>query len=970
MPRIIFKCGYIKNNTEHAKNLLVYMGTREGVEKLPIDRKNQPATQKQIERIEDILSRFPDSVRLFEYEDYRNKSTLENASEFITAAIDHNLDQISHQEVYVNYIATRPRAEKLGTHGLFSDEDKPLVLSQAAEEVAQHTGNIWTPIISLRREDAARLGYDNAAAWMALLRKQRNIFAEQMKIAPENLRWYAAFHNERHHPHCHMIVYSVNHREGYVTKPAIEKMRSSLAREIFQQDLIQIYSEQTERRNTLTRQSRDALQDILVQMQSGVCENKVVENLLSKLAERLKHTSGKKQYGYLKASLKEIVDQIIDELAKDARVAEAYAKWYELRNEVLRTYKDELPDPLPLSQQKEFKSIKNMVIAEAMNINGHHFTFEGDENADELLNEEAVSAAEESDSPLSEEEQPPILNERLEDGEDIPSSAPKNSSRTDSGGDDSGEPYPHIAWSDRYKEARTFLYGSDDMEPDFEQALQLFLEEAKTGNALAMHDIGRMYADGLGLEIDEELSFSWYSKGLAAFLEIEGEKENCYVEYRIGKMYAAGLGTGQDYEEAAGWFDMAVSQNHKYAQYSLAGLFYRGQGVEQDFETAFDLYRRSARQHVPYASYELAKMYRDGIGTAKNSERAELNFKKAFLGFQKLEERSHDDKLQYRLGQMLYTGTGTEKDVPAAISYFEKAARLGNVHAQYMLGKIYLDTDSGHENAEKAILWLSKAADNGSSLAQYALGKLYRDGSHVEKDMEKAVALFTLSAEQNNQYATYALGRLYLAGEGIPRDVDAAVKWLTVSADLGNQFAQYTLAKLYMAGEDIPKNIPKAVELFTKSAEQNNSFAQYQLGKLYLLGEDVPKDIDAAIKWLTLSAEQGNQYAQYVLGKGYLMGHEVPRDREAAIHWLTLAAEQGNIYAKFLLDHLDSFRDPSPFLAATRLLHHLSRIFKEEQSKLPSNPGMQVDSKLRRKLRQKKMAQGHAPDDHELKQSY
>ncbi|MHB1392623.1 MAG: MobP3 family relaxase [Clostridia bacterium] len=969
MPRIIFKCGYIKNDPQHAENLLVYMGTREGVEKLPQNRKNQPATQKQIERIEDILSRFSDSVRLFEYEDYRNKPTLENASEFITAAIDHNLDQISHQEVYVNYIATRPRVEKLGTHGLFSDEDKPLVLSQAAEEIAQHTGNIWTPIISLRREDATRLGYDNAAAWMALLRKQRNIFAEQMKIAPENLRWYAAFHNEGHHPHCHMIVYSVNHREGYVTKPAIEKMRSSLAREIFQQDLIQIYPEQTERRNALTQQSRDALQDILVQMQSGVCENKVMEDLLSKLAERLKHTSGKKQYGYLKAPLKELVNQIVDELAKDARVAEAYAKWYKLRNEVLRTYKDELPDPLPLSQQKEFKSIKNMVIAEAMNIGGHHFTFEGEENAD-IFNEETVSEAEESDFLLTEEEYPLVLNERIEDGEDISPSIPENSSPTDSAKNDSGEPHLHIAWSERYKEARAFLYGSDDIEPDFEQALQLFLEEAETGNALAMHDIGRMYADGLGVKIDKALSFSWYSKALTAFLEIEGEKENRYVEYRIGKMYAAGLGTEQDYGEAAGWFDMAVSQNHKYAQYSLAGLFYRGQGVEQDFEIAFDLYRRSARQHVPYASYELAKMYRDGIGTAKDSEKAELHFKEAFLGFQRLEEQSHDDKLQYRLGQMLYTGTGTERDVPAAISYFEKAARLGNVHAQYMLGKIYLDTDSGHENAEKAILWLTKATDNGSSLAQYALGKLYRDGSHVEKNFEKAEELFTLSAEQDNQYAAFALARLYLAGEGIPKDVDAAVKWLMASADLGNQFAQYTLAKLCMTGEDIPKNIPKAVELFTKSAEQNNSFAQYQLGKLYLLGEDVPKDINVAIKWLTLSAEQENQYAQYVLGKLYLMGHEVPRDREAAVRWLTLSAEQGNIYAQFILGHLDSFRDPSPFLAATRLLHHLSRIFKEEQSKLPSSPGMQVDSKLRRKLRQKKVAQGHAPDDYGLKQSY
>ncbi len=968
MPRIIFKCRYLKK-AEHLKNLVVYVATREGVEKIPPRSRTLPAAKKQQRLIADILERFSDAADLFEYEDYLKQPTVENASAFISAALDQNLDQLVHQEVYVNYIATRPRAERLGTHGLFSDDDAPPVLSKVAEEVGGHAGNVWTPIISLRREDAERLGFDNAAAWMALLRKQRNMFAEQMKIAPENLRWYAAFHNEGRHPHCHMIVYSVNPREGYVTKPAIEKMRSGLARDIFQQDLIQIYSEQTMRRNTLTRRSHDALKDILAQIQSGVCENTVIEELLSRLAQRLRPTTGKKQYGYLKAPLKELVNQIVDELAKDARVAEAYAKWYELRNEVLRTYKDELPDPLPLSQQKEFKSIKNMVIAEAMNIGGHHFTFVGDEAAD-ILNEETVSSAEESDSEMPEEDRLPVMDEAPEDGEDIPSSAVEGSFRSDFDETDSGEPHHHIAWSDRYKEARALLYGSNDMEPDFGRVLQLFKEEAEAGNALAMHDLGRIYADGLGVEMDKAFSFIWYKKALSAFLDIEAEKENRYVEYRIGKMYVAGLGTEQNYEEAAGWFDMAISRNHKYAQYSLADLFYRGQGVEQDFETAFNLYRRSARQRVPYASYELAKMYRDGIGTAKNTEKAERHFEEAYIGFRRLEEQSHDDKLQYRLGQMLYTGTGTEKDVSAAVIYFEKAARLGNVHAQYMLGKIYLDSDGGHENAEKAIMWLTKAADNGSSLAQYALGKLYRDGSHVEKDMEKAAALFTLSAEQENQYAAYALGRLNLAGEDIPRDVNVAVKWLTVSADLGNQFAQYALAKLYLTGGDIPKNIPSAAELFTKAAEQNNSFAQYQLGKLYLLGEDVPKDIEAAVKWLTASAEQGNQYAQYVLGKLYLMGHEVPRDREAAVRWFTLSAEHGNACARYFLNHMDSFSNPFLCLAATRLLHHLSRIFRDEQKRLSGSPGMQTDSKLRRKIREKKIAQGHAPDDHELKQTY
>lgn len=964
MPRIIFKCGYIKNDPEHAKNYAVYIGTREGVEKLPEKRKNQPATQKQVERIEDILSRFPDSIRLFEYEDYKNNPTLENASEFITAAIDHNLDKISHQEVYVSYIATRPRAEKMSAHGLFSDGDEPLVLSQAAEEVAQHTGNIWTPIISLRRGDAARLGYDNAAAWMALLRQQRNMFAEQMKIAPENLRWYAAFHNEGHHPHCHMIVYSVNHREGYLTKSGIEKIRSSLATEIFQQDLLQIYTEQTLQRGALTEQSREALRDILMKMQSGACDNPVMEDLLSRLAERLKHTSGKKQYGYLKAPLKSMVDQIVDELAKDERVAKAYAQWYELRNEVLRTYRDELPEPLPLSSQKEFKSIKNMVIAEAMNIGSHHIFFEGDEPITEAVFEPYLEDAG-ADSEVPEEEIQPVGDEAPENDEDGMHSGQEHTLPADSGGD--GFVKPYIKWSDRYKEARRFLYGTDEIEPDFGEALRLFLAEAEDGNALAMHDLGRMYSVGLGVEMDSGIAFSWYEKALSAFQDIEAEKENIYVEYRIGKMYAAGLGTEQNYEEAVKWLEMAAFQNHKYAQYSLAGLYYRGQGVEQSFEGAFWLYRQSADQGVPYASYELAKMYRDGIGTAKNSEEAELQFEEAFCGFQILEKQSHDDKLQYRLGQMLYTGTGTEADVAAAVAYFEKAARLGNVHAQYMLGKIYLDADSGHQNVEKAIQWLTKAAEGGNSLAQYALGKLYRDGGHVEKDMEKAVALFTLSAEQDNSYAAYALGKLFLAGGDIPKDVEAVVKWLTASAGLGNQFAQYALAKLYLAGVDVPKNISKAVELFVKAAKQNNSFAQYALGKLYLLGEDVPKNVETAVEWLTLSAEQGNQYAQYALGKLYLMGREVPRDREAAIRWLTLSAEQGNIYAQFFLDHLDSFRDPSLFLASTRLLHRLARIFQGEERKLPAGPGMQTDSKLRQKIRQKKIAQGHASDDHEQK---
>lgn len=935
MPGIIFKCRYLKNAPKaHLSNLVDYVATREGVEKVSDSSQRLPVIKNQQQLISEILQKLPDTADLFEYEDYLKNPTRENASEFISIALENNLDLIGKKKNFVDYIAHRPRVEKLGTHGLFTDDGVPVILSQVAEEVSNHPGNVWTNIISLRREDAARLGYDSAKSWQALIRAQRNVIAENMKIAPENLRWYAAFHNESHHPHLHLIAYSINPKEAYVTKQGIENMRGSLAREIFRQDLMEIYEKQTERRNSLNKQSHEAMQVILSQINSGICNNKDIEELITHLAEKLKYTSGKKQYGYLKAPLKAVVDQIVDELAKDERVAKLYSSWYEMRNEVLSTYADKLPPPLPLSQQKEFKSIKNRVIAEALKIGSHPVTFESDE-----VNEESME--DHDDSAVTMDDVLPIIEESSSANE--PSADTNDDNRdfiADPLGEDTSDDNPqefqyHLKWSERYKEACEFLYGSDDdIEPDFAEAYRLFMEEAEIGNALAMYDLGRMHMDGLGVAMNKDAAQQWYAKALAAFFEVESDKSSPYLQYRIGKMYAAGLGATQDYVEAADWFHRAVAKNHKYAEYSLAGLYYHGYGVEQSYETAFDLYKKSARQKNPYASYELAKLYRDGIGAEKNMEKAAEHFQKAFIGFLDLEAQSKDDKLQYRLGQMFYTGTGTEKDIAAAITYFEKAAKLGNVNAQYMLGKIYLETDSEPENVEKALQWLSKAADNGNALAQYAMAKLYLKGSHVEMDIQKALELFIKSAEQKNQYAQYALGKLYLLGEDVPKDIKAAIKWLTASAD------------------------------------QNNQFAQYSLGKLYLSGKETERDIPTATQLLTASAEQGNQYAQYALGKLYLLGHDVKEDKEIAKHWLSLSAAQGNLYAQFFLERMDYFKEPSVLLSATKLMHHLGNIFHEEYKTMGGSPLLQVDRKLRKKLMEKKSAQGHAYNDHAPHQSY
>lgn len=305
MPRLIFKCPYPKpdqpRSDVHRENYVRYVATREGVDRLDSGKAALPATERQKEMVRQLLRDFPLCRGLFEYEDYLAAPTCGNASEFITRAIEDNADSLAKRENYVDYIAKRPRAERSGAHGLFTGADDPLVLSQVAEAVASHPGNVWLHIISLRREDAARLGYDNAANWKQLLTSYAPQFAKAMKIPLSQFRWYAAFHDESHHPHVHMVYYRTDGKSGFLDKGGIARIKSGLAREIFRQDLTEIYQRQTWQRDALTLESQDVLRQLIDQMRSGTLESPSIERLMLELAERLKNTSGKKRYGYLKA---------------------------------------------------------------------------------------------------------------------------------------------------------------------------------------------------------------------------------------------------------------------------------------------------------------------------------------------------------------------------------------------------------------------------------------------------------------------------------------------------------------------------------------------------------------------------------------------------------------------------------------------------------------------------------------------
>lgn len=699
MAKLVTKFKYLKPS--EGRNLggyVKYIATREGVHKIDDTGKLAPATVKQKQFIEKLLKDFPDSQEMLEYEDYLKEQTVGNASEFITRVLEDNAYEVMNTKTYADYIATRPRAQRFGSHGLFTDDGVQVKLSKVSEELNLHGGNVWTVIISLRREDAERLGFNGGVRWRDMLRTQTETLATNLKIPMENLKWFAAFHNESHHPHVHLIAYSSVEHEGFLTKQGVKNLRSSLANDIFAQDLLCLFEKQTEHRDALRKESRIRIEKIITEMNLGNYDNPKVEELLLKLADRLSKTSGKKVYGYLKADVKAIVDSIVDEIEKDQKISELYNLWYEQTEEIKRTYTEAVPSRVPLSQNKEFKSIRNAVIQEAMQImSGKYDT---DINELPLTMVQVENTSEESNA----SENVYIENEyRSYNG--------RNKKET--------------WWTDEYKKARFYYYGTKDIPSDFQKAFELMEREAEKGNGFAMHDLAKMYLQGHGCEKDEELSQEWFTKTYEAFIKQEARtKFNDYLQYRIGKLYSFGYGVEQNYQKAAEWYQKAVNAFNPFASYALGSLYRRGQGVEQDDHKAFSLYKRAANnQRFPnaYAAYELGRMCEKGIGTEQDLQASGEWYKQAYEGFLKIEETMSDEKIYYRLGQMNMNGIGTQVDYEKAKQYYEKAAELENIDALYGLGRLYLEKDYEFRDRETAIAYLTQAAEQGHEYAEKLL---------------------------------------------------------------------------------------------------------------------------------------------------------------------------------------------------------------------------------------------------------
>ena len=558
--------------------------------------------------LRDLLSDFPEAKRYLEYEDYTANPTVENASELISTIIERNADVIGNRQNFVGYMAMRPGVQKRGSHGLFNEKDEPIILDRVANEIANHKGNVWSHVISLRREDAIRLGYDNSEAWRQLVMRHISDIAKNQKISLCNLKWYAAFHDTTHHPHIHLLVYSENTKEGFLTNEGINKIRSAFANDIFKDDLQSIYQEQTLSRDELKAVSKTEFKSIVRKVQQGGFENPLLENFIRKLYSQLQNVKGKKVYGYLPPDVKETVNSIFSELAKDNNIRQLYEKWCSLESLKYKSYTQKEKELPPLVDNKVFQPVRNMIIRTVLDMNYPVIDVEIEEPepteqfanddfyVDILLKFDESEQSENDKVTFSDNDEPTaedfIWSNENEVTVDIEDYEPQSKY--------------YLKWSTAYKEACKIIYNKQSKLEDFKKAEQLLLSESKSGNVLAIHDLGKLYStDKLGAK-DEEKSFAFYQEALQGFMEIEPDSDfmfpyepkfdgqimkpvnmRSYVWYRICKMHCYGLGTEQDYAQSFEWFLKSAQEGNKFAQYSLANLYYYGNGVEKDLSQAF-----------------------------------------------------------------------------------------------------------------------------------------------------------------------------------------------------------------------------------------------------------------------------------------------------------------------------------------------------------------------------------------------
>ena len=573
MARLIVKSPYIKcgEGSAGAQGYLKYIGTRKHVELVP---DGHPPTQRQEQLIRKLLKDYPDAGDLPEYAGYAEWKTKVNASAFISRALELHWDTAQHSDVYMKYIATRPRAERIGSHGLFGDEEH-VDLDSVAKELEQYTGNVWTHIISLHRDDAVRYGYNHASAWRNLLLTHRNEIASAMHIPPKDFRWYAAFHDEGDHPHVHMMAWSAQAGQASLTKDGIRQIKSALTNDVFRYELNEVLEQKSVSRDALVQKAREALKDLIEQLRQGVCNHPDMEQKMQALSMELGSVTGKKSYGYLPKRLKKDVDEIVDQMERLPAVSKAYDHWLELQREVDSYYKDEKRPRKKLSEEKEFRAIKNAVIKEAEQLRMGIPTFEDRdfEKDDEHWNSsyasrdfwEIYESAIDIGSDPNAREAAVMELEKLAEQRDADA---------------------------QFMMGRLYRDGPIPI-PDWKKACFFFEQAARQGLPEAQYSLGKLLLSNDVEVRNPALGMQW--------LEQAAENGDAYAAYRAGKEYLLGEVVEKNEQKAVRFFRRAADGGNQYGQYMLGKMCLENGDQEQGLEWMW----RASQQGNAYARFFL-----------------------------------------------------------------------------------------------------------------------------------------------------------------------------------------------------------------------------------------------------------------------------------------------------------------------------------------------------------------------------
>ena len=992
----VAKSGNHKLTKEHVAYLVGYVGTRESVSLNSdnVTAQIEKATEKQKHTIEVLKEKCREDYKdTHEYADYLKTQSKAAASQLISRLSELTLlengvytdDGLSPQ--MVSYVGTRPSVDikKGQQHGLFSSYEN-VDLKTAMDEISNHKGNVWTHVISLRREDADRLGYNSQEPWKQLVRNKANVLAKAHKIKFENLRWYAGMHNTGYHPHIHLFIYSNNPKEGYINDKGLKDIKAAFATEIFKDDLKYVYTAKTEYRNEIKK----TLDEIVNRVNAQPIEN-IDDTNICELSQKLYNLSkkmpltGRYYYKYQSKEIKSLVDKLLNDLVlKSPELNKLYSIWEDQQQQVLKTYIKAPNYNVSISDNDNFKFMKNTLLKKARELQGivqeeihtkeKDFSIIADEpqNIDDNLEEK---------NNLEDAIQPPDDICTTEYCESEKSSAYENAVNFLSMSEKFLElvDNAHSNGEAAYKVAIAYLYGYPDenIKRNIETAKQFLFRADYLGNPYATYQLSKMHFDD-NRERDQKIRSEFAMKAFDGFNAYLGEKypklydalvngygvEEAYDDieederysaanlvYNIGKMHYKGEGTSQNFLKAKKFF-VSSCKKVRYANIYLGNIALYGQGEKINYADAKVYYSRALQSKnemtVGTAAFKLAYIY----------ESVDKDFDKAGR-YYFLSAKSNNADAHYKLAKLLEQGkfkidgineNGAEIFYKKAYDlYIKQEKQFSDSNTKINIANLLLAGKGVNKNENKAIDWLKQAEKDGSAVACQHLANIYANKESNNYNIDTAISYLNKATElsNDNHIASYQLGLIYSDTENTNvYNLEKALSFFKISSNAGNHYASYQLGKIYADRESNYFNPDKAVAALKVSADKGNHYASYHLGKIYADPESNYFNLDKAVAALKVSADKGNHYASYHLGKIYSDPESDYFNLDKAVAALKVSADKGNHYASYHLgkiyaDPESNYFNPDKAVAALKVSadkgnhyasYHLGKIYADPES--------------------------------------